>query len=429
VTQTPADAIPRPTPHSGIRMPSTRELVAMVASFMALNAIGIDIMLPALPQIAHDFGVHDGNDRQLVIIVYMLSFGVAQIFYGPLSDSYGRRPVMLWSMGLYLIATLACVAAPSFLTFLFARGVQGAAAAAARIIAVAVVRDMMNGREMARVMSLSMMVFMVIPIVAPSVGQLVLLAGPWRWIFVFLALAAVGVTAWTWFRLPETRPKHLRTPLRLGSAIMSYVAIARERQAFGYAIASAFLFGALMAYISTSQQIFAEHYAMGAMFPLAFASVAASMSMASFLNSRLVMRLGMHRIGHTALLGFTLLSAVHGAILLMAPTPLWFFLSMMSVSMLLFGMIGSNFNAIVMEPLGERAGAGAAFYGFFTTFGSSLIGGFIASRYDGTPAPFVIGSAAVGAIALAIVFITERGKLFGAHRRRAVETAGSTPAP
>ncbi len=397
-----------------IRMPTTPELVAMVAAFMALNALGIDIMLPALPQIAHDFSVRDGNDRQLVIIVYMLSFGVALVFYGPLSDSYGRRPVLLWSMGLYLLATIGCVVAQDFNTFLIARGVQGAAAAAARIIAVAVVRDMMSGREMARVMSLSMMVFMVIPIIAPAIGQLVLLVGPWRWMFGFLLLGGLIVMAWTWFRLPETRPKELRTPLRLASALASYAAIARERQALGYAIASAFLFGALMAYITTSQQIFAEHYKMGAMFPIAFASVALTMSMASFINSRLVMRLGMHRIGHTALIAFTLMSAMHGAILLLGPTPLWFYLSALALTMLLFGMIGANFNAIVMEPLGARAGAGAAFYGFATTVGSSLVGAGIAAMYDGTPAPFILGSAAVGALALLSVFVTERGKLFGA---------------
>ena len=401
-------------------MPSTPELVAMVASFMALNALGIDIMLPAFPDIARDFGVHSSNDRQLVVIVYMLSFGVAQVFYGPLSDSFGRRPVLLWSMGFYLAATMACVAAPTFMTFLIARGAQGAAAAAARIIAVAVVRDMMSGREMARVMSLAMMVFMVIPIVAPALGQVVLVFGPWRWMFVFLALAALVVMAWTWLRLPETRPQELRTPLRLGSALAGYVAIARERQALGYAISSAFLFAALMAYISTSQQIFAEHYAMGASFPIAFASIAIMMSMASFINSRLVMRLGMHRIGHTALIGFTLVSAAHGLLLLAGPAPLWLYLSLLSLAMLLFGMIGANFNAIVMEPLGARAGAGAAFYGFFTTFGSALIGGVIAHQYNGTPAPFILGSAAVGALALLAVFITERGRLFGSTRARPV---------
>lgn len=399
-------------------MPSTPELVAMVASFMALNALGIDIMLPAFPDIARDFGVHASNDRQLVVIVYVLSFGVAQMFYGPLSDSFGRRPVLLWSMAFYLLATIACVAAPTFTAFLVARGAQGAAAAAARIIAVAVVRDMMSGREMARVMSLAMMVFMIVPIIAPALGQVVLMFGPWRWMFVFLALAALAVMAWTWFRLPETRPQELRTPLRVGSALAGYVAIARERQALGYAISSTFLFAALMAYISTSQQIFAEHYAMGAAFPVAFASVAVMMSVASFINARLVMRLGMHRIGHTALIGFTLVSAAHGLLLLAGPAPLWLYLSLLSLSMLLFGMIGANFNAIVMEPLGARAGAGAAFYGFFTTFGSALIGGVIAHQYNGTPAPFILGSAVVGALALLAVFVTERGRLFGSTGAR-----------
>jgi DHA1 family bicyclomycin/chloramphenicol resistance-like MFS transporter len=263
-----------------------------------------------------------------------------------------------------------------------------------------------------------MMVFMVIPIVAPALGQAVLFFGPWRWMFVFLALAALAVMAWTWFRLPESRPKDLRAPLRLGAALRGYLEIARERQALGYAIASTFLFASMIAYISTSQQIFAEHYAMGRDFPIAFASVAVMMSAASFFNARLVMRLGMQRIGHAALIGFTLVSAAHGLALLAGPEPLWLYLTLLSLAMLLFGMIGANFNAIVMEPLGARAGAGAAFYGFFTTFGSALIGAVIARQYDGTPAPFILGSAAAGASALLAVLVTERGRLFGSTDTR-----------
>jgi MFS transporter, DHA1 family, multidrug resistance protein len=399
-------------------MPSTPELVAMVAAFMALNALGIDIMLPALPQIARDFGVNASNDRQLVIIVYLLSFGVAQLFFGPLSDSFGRRPVLLWAMGFYLLATLACVAAPSFTTFLIARGAQGATAAAARIIAVAIVRDTMSGREMARVMSMAMIVFMVVPILAPGLGQVVLMFGPWRWMFVFLALAALAVIAWTWLRLPETRPPETRSSLRLGAVLAGYLEIARQRQTLGYAVASTFLFAALTAFIATAQQIFAEHFAMGPAFPLAFASIAGVMSVANFVNARLVMRLGMHRIGHAALIGFTLVSAAHGLLLLMGPAPLWLYLSLLSLAMLLFGMIGANFNAIVMEPLGARAGAGAAFYGFFTTFGAAIVGGAIAHQYDGTPAPFILGSALAGALALTAVFITEKGRLFGSTGAR-----------
>jgi MFS transporter, DHA1 family, multidrug resistance protein len=414
VTDQPATATAAPA----IRMPSTPELVGMVAAFMALNALGIDIMLPALPDIARDFGVHASNDRQLVIIVYMLSFGVAQLFFGPLSDAFGRRPVLLWAMGFYLVATLACVAAPSFLTFLIARGAQGAGAAAARIIAVAVVRDTMSGREMARVMSMAMMVFMVVPILAPGLGQIVLLFGPWRWIFVFLALAALAVIAWTWLRLPETRPPETRSSLRIGAVLGGYLEIARQRQALGYAIASTFLFASLTAFIATAQQIFAEHFRMGAAFPLAFATVAGIMSVASFINSRLVMRLGMHRIGHAALIGFTLVSAAHGLLLLWVSTPLAVYLPLLALAMLLFGMIGANFNAIVMEPLGARAGAGAAFYGFFTTFGAAIVGGAIARQYDGTPAPFILGSALVGAMAILAVFITERGRLFGSTGAR-----------
>ena len=213
-----------------IRTPSTPELVAMVACFMALNALGIDIMLPALPDIAATFGVTRKTDEQLTIVVYVAAFGVAQLAYGPLSDSYGRRPVLLVALVANLAATLWCLLAPSYGAFLAARAVQGASAAAARVIAVAVVRDLLSGREMARVMSLALMVFMSVPILAPAIGQVVLLFGPWQWTFGFLFLSALGVAAWTWLRLPETRPKDLRTPLTVVGAVRAYADVVRDRR-------------------------------------------------------------------------------------------------------------------------------------------------------------------------------------------------------
>jgi len=402
----------RPTPT--LRMPSTPELVAMVACFMALNALGIDIMLPALPDIAASFGVTKKTDEQLVIVVYVAAFGVAQLAYGPLSDSYGRRPVLLAALVANLVATALCLVAPSYGAFLAARAVQGASAAAARVIAVAVVRDLLAGRDMARVMSLALMVFMIVPILAPAVGQLVLLFGPWRWTFGFLFLWAFVVAAWTWLRLPETRPRDLRTPLSPVSAVRSYADVARNRIALGYTLASGIAFGSLFGFLTTAQAVFVDVYGLGVWFPAAFAAVAGSLSVAAFVNSRLVTQLGMRRISHFCLAGFTAISAVHAVLLMWTgPEPLWRYLALLCAAMLLFGMIGANFSAIAMEPLGARAGAGAAFNGFVSTTGSAALGALLGRFYDGTPTPLIVGQACLGVAALAVVWVTERGKLFG----------------
>lgn len=396
-----------------IRRPSTPELVAMVACFMALNALGIDIMLPALPDIAATFGVARKTDEQLVIVVYVVAFGFAQLIYGPLSDSYGRRPVLLAALVANLVATLACLLAPTYGTFLAARAVQGASAAAARVIAVAVVRDLLSGREMARVMSLALMVFMSVPILAPAVGQVVLLFGPWQWTFGFLFLSAFVVAAWTWLRLPETRPRELRTPFTVVGAVRSYGEVARNRLSLGYTLAGGIAFGSLFGFLTTAQAVFVDVYGLGVWFPAAFAAVAGSLSVAAFVNSRLVTRLGMRRISHFCLAGFTVLSAIHAAVLVgFGAEPLWRYLALLCMAMLLFGMIGANFSAIAMEPLGARAGAGAAFNGFVSTTGSAALGAMVGRFYDGTPVPLIVGQACLGATALFVVWLTERGRLF-----------------
>jgi DHA1 family bicyclomycin/chloramphenicol resistance-like MFS transporter len=410
-----ATTAPAPT-----RMPGTAELVAMVACFMALNALGIDIMLPALPDIAGAFGVTRKTDEQLTIVVYVAAFGIAQLAYGPLSDSYGRRPVLLAALVVNLAATAFCLLAPTYTTFLAARALQGATAAAARVIAVAVVRDLMAGREMARVMSLAMVVFMTVPILAPGIGQIVLLFGPWQATFYFLFAAAFFIMAWTWFRLPETRPRHLRTPFTLAETWRGYADVARNRLAMGYAMASAVAFGALFGFLATAQAVFVDFFKLGVWFPLAFAGVAGSLSLASLINSRLVTRLGMRRISHVALAGFTLLSALHALVLIFGDAdPLWRYMAFLCPAMLLFGMIGANFSAIAMEPLGARAGSGAAFYGFASTTLSTLFGAIVGRFYDGTPAPLIVGHACLGAGALAVVWWTERGHLFDAGGAKA----------
>jgi len=275
-SSTPPSSTPAHTPSIGMK-----ELVVMVAALVALNALAIDIMLPALGAIGDEFQIARENDRQLVVVVYLLSTGVAQLFYGPLTDRYGRRPVLLGAMVGYIFGAALCVMASSFSFLLLARAFQGMTTAAARVVAVAVVRDLSSGRRMAEIMSLVSTVFMIIPIAAPGLGQMLLHVVPWRGIFVALLIYGAVVMAWVFFRLPETLAPDKRTPINLRGVASAYLAVARTRVTLGYSLASALIFGGLFGFISASEQILVDTYGLGERFPLAFAAVAFSMTVAT----------------------------------------------------------------------------------------------------------------------------------------------------
>lgn len=391
------------------------ELVAMVASLVALHALAIDLMLPALGLIGDDLGVAHDNDRQLVIVAYLLFAGVSQLFFGPLTDRFGRRAVILWALAGYIVGAALCVVASTFSLLLAARAFQGATTAAARVVAVAVVRDLMAGRRMAEVMSLAMTIFMIVPIVAPGIGQLVLLVAPWRGVFFGLLIYGVAVGLWVTLRLPETLPPERRTPLRPLSVARAYWLVVRTRVSVGYTMASGLVFGALFGFISSSEQVLAETFKLGRLFPLAFACVAAALALATITNSRLVGRIGMRRLSHGALIAFTALNVVHAAVALTLGETIWSFLAFTMAAFFMFGLMGPNFNALVMEPLGAIAGTASAAYGFATTSVSAVLGGIAGRFYDGTSAPLTIAFAVLGASALLVVIATERGRLFAAH--------------
>ncbi|MCW5724853.1 MAG: multidrug effflux MFS transporter [Maricaulaceae bacterium] len=391
---------------------SKAELIGMVAALMALNAFAIDIMLPALPDIGNAFGAMNGNERQLTVIVYVFGFGVAQLFYGPLADAWGRRGVLLGAMAAFIAATVLCVLAQSFEAFIAGRLLQGVAAAATRVIAMAVVRDLMSGRRMAEVVSFAMTIFMAAPILAPAVGQLILFTAPWRWIFLTLLLGAAAIFAWAWLRLPETLKPEDRLPLRPASTARSYASALTARLTLGYTAASSLIFGALFAFIAASEQVLAEQYGLGPAFVIAFAGVALGMSATNFINGRLVRRLGMRRLSHGALIAFTALSVLHAALTLSGAPPFWLFYALLTLTMVLFGLIGANFSALVMEPAGHNAGVTAAVYGSATSIFGAILGGAVGMAYDGSALPLVGGMAALGAGALVAVLITERGRLF-----------------
>lgn len=382
---------------------------------MALNALAIDIMLPALPDMGEYFQIKEENDRQLIIVSYMLGFGISQLFYGPLTDRFGRRPVLFISLSFYIVAAVACVYAPSFDALIWIRAFMGASAGGSRVIAVSAARDLYVGRQMAKVMSLVMIVFMSAPIVAPFFGQMMLKVMPWHGIFWVLAIFGVIMVLWVLFRLPETLPKERRVPLNLPTMFRNYGKVIRTREALGYTIASGFLFGGLMSYISASEQLYHGVYHTGDWFALWFAGAAIAMSVSNLINSRLVERLGMRLISHAALIAFVIISAIHAIIALQGPVDFPVFYTLVILAFFCIGFQGPNYNAIAMEPLGALAGSGAALIGFASSFVSASIGGIIARQFDGTVTPIFIGHFILGVAALLTIFITERGKLMQAH--------------
>ena len=390
---------------------SLGQFVAFIAALMALNALAVDIMLPALPAIAADLGMRVANDRQMVITAYLMGFGLGQFAMGPLSDRFGRRPVLIAGLLAYTAAAALCAAVAGAPALLAARFIQGAGSAAPRVIVTALVRDCYEGRTMARVTSYAMMVFMVAPVIAPSIGQAVLLAGPWRWIFAVLALYAGAVLWVAATRLPETLPRARRRALSRAGLAASARLVLGSRQTVGYALAAGVFFGALFAFIGSAQQILAELYGLGAWFPLAVAGVAAAIALASLVNALMVERLGMRALSHGAVIAFTAISATLAALSLAGQPPLWLFMALLGAAMMLVGLTFANFNALAMAPMAEAAGIASSLIGGATTVIGASLGFVIARAYDGTITPLAVGYTLCGAGCLGLLLVTERGRL------------------
>ena len=404
----------QPAPVAGTTMPRFAEFVAIIAALMALTALSIDVMLPALPQMRDDFGLADPNLQQLVITSYVVGFAFGQLFHGPLSDWLGRKPVLLVGLAVYAAASLACFSAGSFGVLLAARFVQGLANAAPRVVAIAVVRDVYGGRRMAEVMSFVMMVFIVVPVLAPTVGSLFLVFGTWHLIFAALLVISLMFLVWTSVRLPETRPAASREPMSLAWLVSAFGLALTTRQTLGYTLATGVLFGSLMGYINSAEQIFVEVYRLGAWFPVVFGCVAAALAVASFVNTKLVGRVGMRRISHAALIGFAAIGVVHlGIATGFGQPPLAVFVVLMALGLFCFGLIMPNFNALAMEPMGRIAGTASSFVGAVTTGVAAGLGLWVGQQYDGSVVPLVAGFAFFGVAAVLITLVTERGRLFG----------------
>src|SRR6266513_2017041 len=286
------------------------EFVVVIASIMALNPLAMDMMLPALPNIASAFHITIANRLQAVLSTFLIGFGIGQFVMGPLSDRFGRRPVLIDGMALYCIASVLAVTASSFETLLLARVLQGLGTSATRVIATSIVRDCYAGRRMASVMSLVMMVFIAVPVLAPSLGQAVLLVTQWRGIFVVLMLYGMLALIWSALRMPETLPLSQRKSLAIRNVFGAFRQTVTNRQTLGYAVAAGGVMGSLFAYVFCAQQVFTGIYGLGPYFPLAFAGIAVGVAVAGFLNARFVGRVGMRVISHGALVGFVAVAGI-----------------------------------------------------------------------------------------------------------------------
>jgi DHA1 family bicyclomycin/chloramphenicol resistance-like MFS transporter len=399
---------PRPPSHAL----GFREFVAMMAALMAMTALGIDAMLPALPAIGDDLRVADPNDRQWVIAAFMFGFGAGQLVHGPLADRFGRRPVLLVSLAVGVAFNLLAAFAATYPLLLAARVAAGLATASSRVVTTAIVRDRVSGDQMARTMSLIAIVFMVVPIAAPNLGQLILFVAPWRWVFGMLAAAGLLMALWASIRLPETLDPAHRLPLRFGRIAESFRFVLTNRVSLGYTGASALLQGGLMGFLLSVQQILEVEFRAAHLFGLIFAAIALPMAAASFFNSRMVVRLGARAVSHRAIIGYVLIAAIHLGVAFAGLETLASFALLQAAMMCCFSLAGANFSAIAMEPMGRVAGTASSAQAFIQTIVGTALGAAIGQAFDGTTVPLYLGFTLCGLGAVACVAAAERGRLF-----------------
>jgi DHA1 family bicyclomycin/chloramphenicol resistance-like MFS transporter len=389
-----------------------REFVALMALLQALQALAIDAMLPALGVMSRELGVHDANERQLVVGVFLFCSGLGSLFPGSLADRFGRRLVALVCVGGYVLFSLAAALAPSFTVLLVMRGCAGALSSGMIVMSATIIRDRFSGDRMARTQSLVSMVFMIVPMAAPALGQAVLLFAGWRWIFGIMAALGAAIWLWVFFRLPETLHPEFRQAIDVRAIAANMGVALTTRAAIGYVFGMALIQGALFGYINSSQQLVAEHFGAGEWFPLVFGGMALAMAGANLTNSRIVERFGARRVSHSAVLVYIVLGALQLLLAAGGHETIWQFIPVMTLNLCLMGFIGANFGSIALQPFARIAGAAASLQTFLRVALGSALGAAIGQAYDGTARPLAVALVVAGASALLLVLYSENGRLF-----------------
>lgn len=400
------------------RQLSLAEFVPLMALATAIDAMSIDAMLPALPAIGADLGVSETTQLQLIIQLMFGGFAIGQLLGGPIADSFGRKKAFYFGLAIYLAGTVLAIFAPTFSIFLTARVLQGLGASIPLVVLAALVRDQYEGAPMARIMSLIGGVFITVPIIAPLLGQGILLVSTWKMIFAMFLVLAVFVTIWFGIRQPETLPIEKRAPFRLSSFAASFSEAATHRIALPFMIAEGFVFGAFLPYLASAQHIFQDIYGQGTAFVLYFSSLAVALGIAFFANSALVMRFGMQRLTMGAMLYVVALALLMLAVTfaLGSQPPLWLFMGYLLLTFFGVGFVFGNLNALTMEPLGHIAGIGAAVLGTVSTFVGMALGILVGWWIDGTVVPLIAGIAVYFAVAFLLVRYAEAGRATAAVR-------------
>lgn len=411
-------------PRRFLPLPKTigrRELVVMVALLMSLQAFAIDGMLPALDEMASELGAGEGNQRQLVVGVFLLATGLGSLVPGSLADRFGRRPVLLTSLAAFTVLSAAIAFVQSFGMLLVIRGLQGFLAAGLAVVPNAIVRDQYSGDRMARLMSLVSAIFIVVPVIAPTLGQGILLFADWRWIFVLLAVVGGLCGLWVVLRLPETLDRTDAQPIAFAVILGNMREALLKREVVGYVVGQSLLIGAVFGYVNSAQQLIGEHFGAGDWFALVYGATAATLMLSNIVNSRIVERFGARRVSHSGVLVFIVISTLQVWAAFYHAGELAWFAPLMAINLGLLGFLGANFVSISMQPFKHIAGAASSVQSFFRMFGAAIVGLLIGQAYDGTAVPFTLAMLVSSVTALLLVMFSERGKLF--QRRTAPRVA------